>query len=394
MNVLMISLGDSILRKPIGDEITRHLEYTAVSGDRIFMFVYSKSKAGLEPKSHEDRFFIYPSLSAYFFCYPYDVYKAVLKLAKKVKFDIIYTQDPFGTALAGGWISRKLKIPYIIGSHSNFIDNKSWISERPIFFRILNRLAKYNLPRADAWRVLNQDEKGIYQSRLKIPSESIHVLNTPVNLDRFLRPADKDECSRLRHKLGIKAEAPVLIWVGRPVKVKRIPVLLKSFKQVLEKYPTARLIMIGNKKFVQEDLESEIRKLYLADNVIWVRDGVKHEELPKYYRICDIYVHTSNYEGFGKVLVEAAASGLPIVATDIPGPRRIVQEGETGFLVPVDDDRAIADGVFLLLKDPEQAQRMGDAGRQYVEQCFSREQNIKSIVNMWHKVAAGNNGRK
>ncbi len=386
MNVLMISIGDDILQKPVGDVIERHVEYAKIAGGEIHMITYSPYKNKIKPQHFDSKFFIYPSGSKRKIIYPFDAYKIAKKLIQDNRFDIIYTQDPFGTAFAGSLLRKRFKTPLIIGNHSNFIDNELWISEKPLLFNILNILAKYLLHNADAWRVLNDSERQEYL-RLGIPADKIWVLNTPCYPERFAAQVSARALGELRDRLGIPGRSPVLLWVGRPVKFKRIPVLFEAFKEVLDSFPDAYLVMIGDKKVQQEDLQGELKKCNIRERVIWITEGVSHTELPGYYQLGTVYAHTSHFEGFGKVMVEASASGLPVVATDSAGARRIVKDGETGYIVPIDDVAAFADRVSKLFADSQLAHRFGQNGRSHVLEAFGHHNTINDIVKMWHQVA-------
>ena len=373
--------------RPVGDVVERHLEYARCANGEIHMVTYSLAGHGLQPKTFEDRFAVYPSHSLGHATFPLDAYRIASRLCRRLPFDVIYTQDPFGTGLVGVLLCRRFNIPLIIGNHSSFIDNARWIAERPLYFAFLNRLAKRLLPHADAWRVINVAERDIYVHDLGIPRERIFIINTPVNVQNFASPPDPRACSALRGRLGIPDGAPVLLWVGRPVRFKRIPVLLAAFKRVLEQRADAWLVLVGRRSAQQEDLAYVQRTLGLDKQVVWLEDWVPHADLPSYYHMATVYAHTSHYEGFGKVVVEAAAAGLPVVATDTAGAREVVQAGETGYLVPVDDDVAFAERVVYLFNNSEHARYLGGNGRQYVLDRFDREKNIDAIVELWRRVA-------
>jgi 1,2-diacylglycerol 3-alpha-glucosyltransferase len=389
MNIVMISVGDEILKQPLGDEIERHVEYARRAGGQIHMITYSLARRKLMPRCFDNQFFVYPSCSLSPFMFPYDAYRQAKSLCQRIQFDLIYTQDPFGTALVGRWLHKRFGIPFIIGNHSDFIDNPYWIAERPIFFSFLNRLAKYTLPKANAWRVVNASQKNIYVRNLRLPSDRIFICHTPVYLERFLHPVDQATRLKIRHQLGIESDTPVLLWVGRPTRVKRLPILLRAFRHVVDSLPDSKLILVGKKKYVREDLDAEILNLNLKETVVWVQDGVRHEELPGYYQMADVYIQTSQYEGCCKAIIEAALSGLPIVSTDAAalGTQNIIRQPETGFLVPVDDVFALAENVLWLFKNPEQARLMGNKMRRNAITTFDREKSVQSIVKMWQEVA-------
>jgi 1,2-diacylglycerol 3-alpha-glucosyltransferase len=388
MKILMLGIGDDILHQPVGDEIDRHIEYARRIQGQVHLLTYSPAHRQLAPRQIEQQVFLYPTHSRNQLTYPVDAYRQAATLCQRVRFDLIYTQDPFGTALVGNWLHRRFKMPYIIGNHADFIDNPYWIAERPLFFGLLNRLGKHNLPKAQAWRVVNEHQKQVYIEQLHLPAERIYVRNTPVNMERFLR-AERAAGNVLRQKIGIAADAPVVLWIGRPVRFKRLPILCQAFRGVLDEFPAAKLVLVGKRKFLQEDLDAEIARLSLYSSVIWMGEGADHTDIPAYYQMADVYVQSSQYEGCCKTIIEAAASGLPVVSTDMAayGTQRLILPDDTGLLVSVDAVAELRDALLGLLRNPSHAQAMGQKARERARQVFDREHNIGALIAMWQTVA-------
>jgi glycosyltransferase involved in cell wall biosynthesis len=114
---------------------------------------------------------------------------------------------------------------------------------------------------------------------------------------------------------------------------------------------------------------------YIADNdmteKVRIHGNVNEIELARLYREAIAFVLSSDEEGLGIVILEAMASGLPVVSTNCGGPSTAIVEGETGFLTPVGDADAMAEAIKRLLDDPSLCQRMGRAGRRVAEDRFS-----------------------
>ena len=135
----MISIGDGILSNPVGDALERQKKYAKALG-YIDMIVFSPKAHNLKAK-HYENLSIYPTKSLSMVTFVYDVLKIAKSILKEKKIDVITTQDPFGTALAGYLIKRKYGIPLHIQNHSSFLDNRLWIKEKPILFSIFNKIA-------------------------------------------------------------------------------------------------------------------------------------------------------------------------------------------------------------------------------------------------------------
>ncbi len=150
---------------------------------------------------------------------------------------------------------------------------------------------------------------------------------------------------------------------------KNVQLLLEAYallKQRLPRIPD--LYLIGDPPSAQS--QQDLQSLGLGENVrmLGPRQG---DELAQLYRDAQFFVLSSNEEGLGIVILEAMASGLPVVTTACGGPASVVKEGETGFLTPTGDVAALADAIEKLLTQPELRARMGAAGRKRVETQFS-----------------------
>jgi glycosyltransferase involved in cell wall biosynthesis len=154
-------------------------------------------------------------------------------------------------------------------------------------------------------------------------------------------------------------DGPVLVACGRLVHQKGYPVLLRALARVRERVP-ARLRILGEGPLRQE-LGELAASLGIGDAVSW--EGFQPDPA-RYMAAADVFVLSSEYEGFGNVIVEAMAAGAPVVATDCPyGPGEILEGGRHGVLVPPDDPAAFADALLRVLGDPALRARLRDAGR-------------------------------
>jgi len=124
-----------------------------------------------------------------------------------------------------------------------------------------------------------------------------------------------------------------------------------------------------------KDLQEYVQELNIKDRVIFTGN---RGDLPVLLKSFEILVHPADKEPFGRVIMEAMALGVPVVATNSGGPGEIMEEGVSGFLVEVGDKKNIVEKVSLLLKDDLRRKGMGLKGQERIRQCF----NLKSTV--WH----------
>jgi len=383
LHVLMIALGDEVLTG-WGDTRERHLDYAARIG-HLHMVVYSPRSRNLVETALSDRLTVYPTRSVARASFLWDAYRIGASICRAGRVDAITTQDPFTTGLVGVWLRWRLGIPLDVQNHSDFFDNPHWIAERPLRYGLFNRLGKWVIRHADTHRVLNQIEKQKYVA-MGICPERVAVLSTPVRLGRFEPQGPPGEGQALRARLGIPPGAPVLLWVGKPGPVKRVPLLIEAFARVRPNHMGAHLLLVGDFS-LEPEVIAQVERLGLRE-AIHFPGRVDHEDLPAYYRLCSVYVHSSIYEGLGKVLIEAAASGRPVVSTRTAGAQEIVLDGQTGLLCALDDPTDLAAKITSLLDDPERAAEMGTAGRAFVLDKFDHARNLDAVIETWRRAAA------
>lgn len=165
---------------------------------------------------------------------------------------------------------------------------------------------------------------------------------------------------------GIPGEAPLLLAVGRLIAQKDHATLLHAFAAVRERHPEARLAILGSGP-LQGETRTHAVELGLGDAVVLpgrlaIRDWLER---------ADVFVHSSRWEGFGIVLLEAMLAGLPVVATRASAVPEVVADGETGLLVEPGDAASFAAALDRLLSEPGLARRLGDAGRTRARGEFS-----------------------
>ncbi len=392
MNLLMISLGNDVTLGKGERTIQRHLKYADYSKINIYMILLSpiKDKNYKKLITRKNCLYIYPVISSNHFLLIIKAILKTIKICSKIDFDIIYSQDPFGTALIGNIVRRIFKIPLLIGNHSSFAENKIWTNEKPIYFRFLKLIMRFNLPLADAWRVNNNKEKEYYIKYYGIKSNRIIVNHTLVDYEKFARSHDKKVLENFKLKITKNASTKLLLWAGRPVKFKRINLLIETFEKVIKKKPNTKLVLVGD--FESSDLFKNLmnkidqnikNKMYIFSR------GADHSTLSKFYQVADLYLHTSSYEGFGVVLSEAALSGLPIVSTLSDGSRENVEDGKSGYIINSSYSGDIAKPIIKLLSNDELRKEMSVYTKKRALIKYDKDLNLKIRDKMWKDVANG-----
>jgi glycosyltransferase involved in cell wall biosynthesis len=179
---------------------------------------------------------------------------------------------------------------------------------------------------------------------------------------------------------GIPADAPLVLAIGRLIEQKDHATLLEAFARVHDTNPQARLAILG---WGTREAETKalVQRLGL-DGVAFVLGRVEPRD---WLARADVFAHTSRWEGFGIVLLEAMLAGLPVVATRVSAIPEIVVDGETGLLVPPGDVTAVADALARLLDDAELRRSFGEAGRRRAHDEFSVQHMVEGTVRVYEE---------
>jgi len=226
-----------------------------------------------------------------------------------------------------------------------------------------------------------------------ITSEKLEVVYNGVDVEYF-KPANKRERSRIREKLGIRDDAPFLLYVGHLSPRKGIRFLLKAVPEVLSEFPNATFALVGGTpKFVKRKdyLQTWIgmaEKLKVQRNVLFLGE-VGHNETLTYYQAADVFVFPTLYEGLAKALLEAMACELPIVATKIGGNGDAIANGKNGFLVNPYDSEELSSAVIEVLSNPSFGEQLGKNARQTACRSFTWEGVAKRIHSVYEEVLKG-----
>jgi glycosyltransferase involved in cell wall biosynthesis len=217
-----------------------------------------------------------------------------------------------------------------------------------------------------------------------VPKDILRVVPNGVDMARF-RSASSGAGQSVRLSLGLTEGGFVWLAVGRFEVAKDYPTMLRAFAKVREQEPRAVLLLVGRGS-LQKETEALARELGLGTGVRFL--GVR-SDVPEVMSAADGYVMSSAWEGMPMVLLEAAAAGLPIVATRVGGNYEVVRQGETGFLVPPSDHEALGLAMLRLsqLSEPER-RAMGERGREHVRAHYDLGRVAERWEDLYREVLA------
>ncbi len=215
---------------------------------------------------------------------------------------------------------------------------------------------------------------------IRIPSDRVKVIHNALDfqrIERFL--AARQNKGEVRGDRGF----PLIVTVANFFAIKGHEWLIRGIPRVLRRFPRARFVFVGDGQ-TRRAMEALVISMGLSDQVVFTGSLANPLEL---INGSDIFVLPSVSEGLSIAILEAQALGKPVVATRVGGIPEVVEDGETGLLVPPRDPEALADAICTLLENPSRAQAMGERGRRTAQDRFSAETMVRAVERLYLDVA-------
>jgi len=379
MKLLSISLDKKILAEN-SENFQRQKEYAQLV-DELHIIVF-----GPEKEIKSDNLFIYGSGGSNkisLFLRTYKVAKKKLK-NKDLKDWIITTQDPFESALIGWLLSKKFKVGLNIQEHGDYFSEKYWRNENLLNF-LRYYLGKFLIKRADSVRAVSQRIKNTLVSRINIDKNKIVIV--PVYTKKIQNVTDlptKQEFKAQNDNTKFKNNKFVFLTMGRLVKQKNLILLIRAFREVVKDFKQMALFIIG-KGSEKKKLINLVKKLDLEDNVKFIEWT---DDVYSYYNLANVYVLSSNYEGWGRVIIEAASCGLPIIMTDVGCAGEVIKNEKNGLMVPLDDKKKLAEAMLRLIKNKDLRIKFGIEAKKAIKNLLSKQKTLRLYKKSWEKASS------
>ncbi|MFZ8854401.1 MAG: glycosyltransferase family 4 protein [Armatimonadota bacterium] len=291
-----------------------------------------------------------------------------LWLILKQSVRILVAQSPYeGFAAAVAKVLARLvgfQVVLIVENHGDF-EVSLFLQRRVrcqnLYRWLMRRTARFALQHADLLRAISDSTRK--QLETWSPGKPIIQFPAWTDIEVFLKAGESDG-----------AREPVILYAGVLIPGKGVHHLLRAFAKVAQEFPEVRLEIVGrdeNSEYAEE-LRQEVFRLRLNGRVSFVGE-VPQVELANRMHRSSVFVLPSLSEGLGRVVVEAMATGTPVIGSHVDGIPEIVQEGLTGFLVPPGDEEALAERLRWVLKHPQEAKGMGHRAREFARSFFSPE---------------------
>lgn len=209
--------------------------------------------------------------------------------------------------------------------------------------------------------------------------DKITVICNGVDVKRYEKLVGK---TSLRNQLGLEANAYLISVVATFKEQKGHCYLIEAMASIVPKHPDVHVLFIGDGE-LREALQAQVERLGLGDHIHFL--GNRHD-VPALLAAGDSFVLPSLWEGLPMALLEAMATGLPIVATEVSGTVQVMTSNDTGILVPPGDAQRLAQAIEQLLTDPIRAQAMGAAARRRVKEEFSAQKQADEHLALYHRL--------
>lgn len=306
----------------------------------------------------------------------------LVQLFRRLRPTIVHTHNP-KPGLLGQLAARIAGVPIIVNTLHGFYFHAGSSSRQRRFYIALERIAA-----RCSHAILSQNREDLataIQERICTPG-LISYLGNGINIAHFNQQTLKDEHqAALRAELGIPDDALVIGAVGRLVAEKGYHELFAAFRDLAQTRPNLHLLVVGPEEPAKADgLTAQTAVDYgIADRTHFV--GLRHD-MPEMYGLMDVLAHASYREGFPRAPMEAAAMGIPVVATDIRGCREAIFDRQNGILVRVKNAAALAQGLARLLDDSTLRHAMGTLGRRIAVREFDEQVVFERVLATYERL--------
>jgi glycosyltransferase involved in cell wall biosynthesis len=300
------------------------------------------------------------------------------RLMRRERFTIVHTHTP-KAGLLGQLAARLAGVPIVVNTLHGFYFHERMRPAARRFYIAMEKIAALC-----SSSILSQNQEDIETAiRERIcPANKISHLGNGIDLTCFdRRHFSQEEISRARGEIGLPECAPVVGFVGRLAgRRKGFLDFLAAARQVSAQMPATRFLIIGEADHGKPDaVEPGAARECGVEDVCLFLGHRPNKDLPLLYALMDVLVLPSLFEGIPRVIMEAAAMGIPAIATDVKGNREVVEHGRTGLLVPYGDPQALAHAILRILTNPEEARAMGQQSRCMAAECFDEQEVFATI---------------
>lgn len=363
MRVLNLSLDEKVLEED--SAVQQRLIALAEWTGEITVFV---------PGSRSIKESLSPQLTVHAFGGPkllqfFRIWTRANKELKKKQYDLVTVQDAYFLGFLAVRLANRFSIPIEVQIHG-FEKMEGWRA----------RLARFVLEHTTKIRVVSERLKREITTRYTLHATRFYIL--PIYTQIHIPP-----------KIFKRKTVPypfTFLTVGRLVPVKNIRLQIQALAEVAKQIPQVRLRIVGDGP-ERNNLQQTVNNLQLGDKVIF--EG-EQKDMNRFYEEANAFLLTSDSEGWGRVVLEAAAHKLPIIMTDVGLAREVIKNEESGFIIPLGDEHELMRAMKEFLDKPELRARLGEGAYRAFRTLPSKEEQIQKQIEAWQALMGENRKRK
>jgi glycosyltransferase involved in cell wall biosynthesis len=298
------------------------------------------------------------------------------RVLRREKPDILHTHNP-KPGVYGRIVGKLARVPIVVNTvHGLYVTPDSSILKRGIVYMLEWIASRFS----DAELIQSPEDFYFLLERRIVSRSKLRLLGNGVDLERFRPdPARRDE---VRKELGLKDDQIAVGLVARLVEEKGVPELIEAAERLGDRYV---VFVVGPRDPEKSDAVSE--ELLSKAESNGVRFLGMRRDVERIYQAMDLFVLPSHREGFPRAAMEAAASGLPVIATNIRGCRQVVEDGITGFLFPVRDVDALTEAITRIGDNPELRSSQSRASVDRARIHFDEREIVNRVMRSYAEVA-------
>jgi glycosyltransferase involved in cell wall biosynthesis len=384
LRLLFISTDRDIFRE--GSEVRERMRGYASITEELAIIVFTKSH--FEPAHIAPNCWVYPtnSWSRWFYIFgAYRIGKRLFKTEEKTELDLVSAQDPFECGLAGYFISKKLRVQLHLQIHTDFLneyfERGSWLN----FIR--RRIAWFLLRAHSTVRVVSERIKSSIFRKMKFRTNAyprVEVFPVWVDRERFKKAKDTVHLHQKYSGFDLLA-----LCVARLEKEKNVDGTIRIIASVKKqnREATIGLVIVGDGS-QRKNLEKLVRSLGLSDRVFF--EGEISDPAP-YYKSADVLLVASHYEGYGRQIAEAVASGCLVVTRDVGAARELVTHSN-GMVCDENNEECLIHNILSLGDSPIIREQLKKGAHLFAEraECETKEQYLKRYNQLLQRAFANN----
>lgn len=310
--------------------------------------------------------------------------RALYQVLRRERFDIVHSHNPKGTLL-GPVVGQLARVPVVTHTVHGFLFHENTTG----LVRGLAMGAEWWCARwCDHLLFQSEEDYGFALAQRFREPERLHLVGNGIDERRFDPEGYPEARRRKRCELGLEEWHLVVGMVARLVREKGYEELFAMAGQLARQFPQLRLLVVGITERDQWDAIDP--QVLIAAHGLEGRCLVleQRQDMPELYACMDVAVLPSHREGIPRAIMEAAAMGVPVVASDIRGCREIILHGESGLLFPLRDVEGLTTAVRRLLLDEGLRRRLGEAGRRRVLAHYTEARTAARVIACYERFLA------